>query len=304
MQENSLKLNKPKTLWKRIYKAKTAYLFILPLFFFLITFSYFPAISGIYHSFFDWSDTHNIFIGFANYKELFSDTEVFLPSILTMLKITIPKLLIGIIMPLAVAEMVFNLKGAKSKGIYRLLILLPIVAPGVVGTLLWEYIYDPNYGLATAIVKLFGGGTVDWLGDSATVIPALIFMGFPWIGGTSVLIYTSGLLSISESVIESAKLDGITTFGRIFKIDLPLIMGQIKYFLIMGIIGGVQDYSVQFLITDGGPGYDTMVPGYYMYKQAFTSGRMGYACAVGTFLFVIIMGLTVFTFKKKKSEEM
>ena len=79
-------------------------------------------------------------------------------------------------------------------------------------------------------------------------------------------------------------------------------MGQVRYFLIMGLINGIQDYSVQFLITDGGPGYDTMVPGYLMYKQAFTAGRMGYACAIGTILSIVIMALTIIIFKTSKKE--
>jgi ABC-type sugar transport system permease subunit len=303
VNKNNIKIN-IKDLAKKIYRARLAYLFILPLFIFLLTFSYYPAISGIYHSLFDWSETKSVFIGFENYIELFTDTSVFLPSIITMLKIMIPKVLINIIVPLIFAEIIFNLNSDKVKGAYRLLLLLPIVAPGVVATLVWQYIYDPNYGLFTGIVKLFGGSAVDWLNNSKTVIWSIIFMGFPWVGGTSVLIYLSGLLGISSSIRESAKLDGASTLKIIMVMDLPLIIGQIKYFLIFGIIGGMQDYSVQILITNGEPGYDTMVPGYYMYLKAFTDGRMGYACAIGTLLFVFIMILTLISFRiGKKGEE-
>ena len=76
-----------------------------------------------------------------------------------------------------------------------------------------------------------------------------------------------------------------------------------RFFLINGLIGGIQDYSVQFLLTDGGPGYDTMVPGYYMYQAAFQSGRMGFASAIGTFLFVVIMIFTLLSFKIGKKGE-
>jgi len=267
------------------------------LFFFLFLFAYYPAFSGLYHSFFNWTDTSSKFIGFGNFTELFTDTEVFLPSLLTMLKIMLPKIAIGVVAPLIAALLIFNIKGFKAQGIYRLLVLLPIVAPGVVGTLIWGYIYDPNYGLMTAIYKLVGGGTVDWLGNTRTVIPAIIFMGFPWIGGTAVLIYLSGLMAINISIRESARLDGAGLFTRLFLIDLPLIIGQIRYFLIFGIIGGLQDYGVQFLITKGGPGVDSMVPGYYMYQQAFTSGRLGYACAIGTFLFTLTLTFSLLSFK-------
>ena len=289
---------------KKLYSSKKAYLFLLPLFFFLLTFSYYPAVSGIYHSFFDWKDSgESVFLGFDNYKELFSDTTVFWPSCLTMLKLLLPKLLINIFVPLIVAEMIFNLRSDRAKSTYRLWILIPMVAPGVVTTLIWDYIYDPNFGAITAIWELFGGEPIDWLNDTRTVIPAIIFMGFPWIGGTNVLIYISGLNSISAEARESARLDGAGTFRIIFSIDLPLIFGQVKFFLINGLISGIQDYSVQFLITNGGPGYDTMVPGFYMYQAAFQAGRMGYASAIGTFLFVFIMILTLISFRLGKKEE-
>ena len=150
---------------------------------------------------------------------------------------------------------------------------MPMVAPGVVGTLIWRFIYDPNNGLMTALMQTLGilkdGQVIDWLGDPNYVIFSIIFMGFPWIGGTSVLIYMSGLMNIPSSLIESSVLDGAGTFTRIFKIDLPMIVGQIRYFVIMGIIGALQSYSTQIILTEGGPGYTTMVPGYYMYTQAF-----------------------------------
>ena len=200
--------------------------------------------------------------------------------------------------------MVFNLCSDKAKSFYRLWILIPMVAPGVVVTLVWDYIYDPNFGLVSAVWTALGGETIDWLNDSRTVIPAIIFMGFPWIGGTSVLIYTSGLNATSGEARESARIDGAGTWQIIFLIDLPQIFGQVKFFLINGLIAGIQDYSVQFLLTDGGPGYDTMVPGYYMYEQAFRAGRMGFASAIGTFLFVVIMLFTLLAFRLgKKSQE-
>lgn len=293
-----------KSTGKKLYESRKAYLFLLPLFFFLLTFSYYPALSGVYHSFFDWKDSgESIFIGWKNYREFLSDTQVFWPSCLTLLKIMLPKLIINVAVPLIVAEMIFNLRSERAKSVYRLWILIPMVAPGVVVTLIWDYIYDPNFGILTALWEMLGGEPVDWLNNSDTVIPAVIFMGFPWIGGTSVLIYISGLNAVSAEARESARLDGAGTFRIIRHIDLPQISGQMRFFLINGLISGIQDYSVQFLLTDGGPGYDTMVPGYYMYQAAFQSGRMGYASAIGTFLFVVIMALTLISFRLGKKEE-
>lgn len=294
-------------LLKEMWKCRRAYIFLLPLFIGLCIFSYYPPVLGIYRSFFEWDGVREgTFIGLDNYRKLMSD-EIFMNSIPTMLKIMLPKLLIGIVAPLIMAELIFCVRNKKMQSAYRISVLLPIVAPGVVGTLIWKNIFDPNGGLLTTILRalqiLEEGQVIDWLGSVKTVIPSIIFMGFPWIGGTSVLIYTSGLMSISGEVIESSRLDGCSTLKRIFKIDLPLISGQIRYFLIFGIIGGLQDYSVQIVLTQGRPGYATYVPGYYMYLQAFTAGNMGYACAIGTMIFVIIAVISALTFKMTHSSE-
>ena len=94
-------------------------------------------------------------------------------------------------------------------------------------------------------------------------------------------------------MIESAVLDGAGRWTRFWHLDLPMLMGQVRYFLIFGLIAGLQDYSIQILLTDGGPGFSTMVPGYYMFTQAFKAGRMGYASAIGMILFIIIMVVTL-----------
>lgn len=300
-RKEMMKSKNTKGLLHRIWKGRYAYLFLLPLFAGLILFSYYPPVLGVYRSFFDWDGVREgVFTGLDNYRKLFQD-EVFLNSVPTMFKIMIPKLLIGIIVPLIMAEMIFSVRNKKYQSMYRVLILLPIVAPGIVGTLIWKNIFDPNGGLLTAILKALGilgeEQIVDWLGSVKTVIPSIIFMGFPWIGGTSVLIYMSGLMGISQEVIEASRLDGCSTLKRICFIDLPNIVGQIRYFWSSASSAACRDYSVQIVLTQGRPGYATYVPGYYMYLQAFTAGNMGYACAIGTVIFVVIALITALTFK-------
>ena len=289
------------SLARRIWKGRNGYFFIAPLVIGLIVFCYFPPIIGVYRSFFKWSGTGEaVFIGIENFKRLFAD-EVFLNSIPTMFLIMIPRLLIGIVVPLIMAELIFSVKSDRMQNMYRVMILLPIVAPGIIGQLIWKNIYEPTTGLMTTLVRALHivpqDAIISWLNDPKTVIFSIIFMGFPWIGGTSVLIYMSGLMNISGEVIEASRLDGANTLQRILRIDIPMLMGQVRYFLVFGIIGGMQDYGTQIVLTKGGPGYATYVPGYYLYNQAFTAGNMGYACAVGTVLFLVIMLLSAFVFR-------
>ncbi|MCI5744708.1 MAG: sugar ABC transporter permease [Erysipelotrichaceae bacterium] len=293
-----------KSLLQKIKKGRLAYLFILPLMLGTIGFCYYPAISGIITSLFKWDGTGvKEFIGFNNYKELFSD-EIFLNSIWTMIILLVPRLFIGVFMPLLFAELIFNTKNKKLQSFYRVAVLIPMIAPGVVGMLIWKNIFEPGSGLYAKLLEGIGllqkGQIVDFLNDPDWVISTIIILGFPWTNGTSILIYISGLNAMSDEVIEASQLDGCGTFKRIFKIDFPLLLGQIRYFFIFGLIGLLQDYGIQIVLTNGGPGYSTYVPGWYMYKLAFSNGRYGYACAIGTTLFVVIFTITFIAFKAMK----
>lgn len=294
------------SIYTQLWRSRKAYLFLSPLFIGLLIFCYYPPISGMYRSFFDWDSVGEaVFVGLDNYRELFQD-KIFLQSIPTVFLILIPRLLIGVIVPLIMAEMIFSVFSKKAQSAYRILILLPVVAPGVVGLLIWRHIYDPTSGLAIALLKALHwvapDALIDWLGDPSIVIYSIIFMGFPWIGGTAVLIYMAGLMNISTEVIESAQLDGASWLRRVWSIDIPHVMGQIRFFLIFGIIGGLQDFGIQIVLTSGGPGYSTYVPAYYMYVQAFTAGRMGYATTIGTVMFIAIFALSLLAYRAMRSD--
>lgn len=294
-------------LLQTLWKMRTGYLFCLPLFLLMAVFCYYPPVSGLRLSLFSQSSTSEaVWVGLRNFKEILTD-KVFLNSIGTMFTLLIPKLIIGVVMPLVAAELIFAVNSERGQNIYRVLMLLPIVAPGVVNLLIWKNIYDSESGILIELLRALHfvgpGKCIDWLNDPKYVIFAVIFMGFPWCGGTSVLIYTSGLMNISGEVIEASRLDGATTLRRIVSIDLPLLIGQIRYFLIFGLIGGFQDYGTQVVLTQGGPGYATYVPGYYMWELVYTFDDIGKASAVGTLLFVAIMIFTVianFTVKNKE----
>ena len=155
-------------------------------------------------------------------------------------------------------------------------------------------------GIANKILSMFNVGNQNWYFDPKLAALSIILTGFPWVAGTSFLIYLAGLQNISPDIIEASKLDGAGLFTRIFKIDLPLISGQIKYFIVMGIIGGFQNINLQVLITGSGPGTTnaTNVPAFLMYESAFTYDRYGYASAVGIIIFLMTLGITIINMRK------
>ncbi len=281
-------------------------LWIAPAFVLLLVFSYYPPVYAIIQSFTDWNGTTAHFIGFDNFARLFRD-ELFYRSCGNMLFLMITCMVIGNVCTIILAEVLFNLRSARANAVYRFLFVLPALVPGIVTIMLWGKVIltgQPN-GLVNTILGKFGLLPCAWFDGENTVLLAIVVYGFPWVGGTSFLIYLAGLNNIPDSVIEASKLDGVSAFGRIFKIDLPLIMGQIKYFIVMGIIGGIQGYTIQYAITNGGPGlkYASMVPGYYMYKAAMNDSEYGYSCAVGLVLFLVILAVTLINNKVIKTED-
>ncbi|QDU71493.1 carbohydrate ABC transporter permease [Mucisphaera calidilacus] len=138
-------------------------------------------------------------------------------------------------------------------------------------------------------------GTPAWLGSRDLVLPALIFWGFPWVGTVGVLIYLAGLQQIPTDVYEAAELDGVGPVRRLFSIELPLVMTQVRINLIFMTIGTLTGYEFYLILLGhaGGPGNIGIVPGLYMYSKAFIDGRFGYSCALGMVLFVMVLLLTI-----------
>jgi ABC-type sugar transport system permease subunit len=115
------------------------------------------------------------------------------------------------------------------------------------------------------------------------------------VGTVGVLLYLAGLANIGQDIYEAAEIDGIGSVGKLFFIELPLILGQVRINLIFLTIGTLTDYGLFLLLlgSQGGPGGVGMVPGLYMYRTAFVDGEFGYACALGIVLAAIILVITV-----------
>jgi raffinose/stachyose/melibiose transport system permease protein len=279
------------------YHILAAVIFILPTAVIVLGFSYYPALRAIWGAFTKWDGFNDpVFVGFNNYIALFKD-RIFLISLRNVIYWSAGSLVVLLIAPFIGSEMIFHLKTSRAQYLYRVLFLIPTVVPTVVTVLIWTFIYEPSIGLLnrllTDIFRISRDIIPNWLGDSRFVIPSLIFIGFPWMSGMNLLIYYSGLQDISIDVIEYAQLDGCTGLRRIFLIDIPLITGQIRLLLILGIIGTLQNLTVPLLMTNGGPGYDSYVPGLYMYFKAFQTSDFGMAFTIATVMFVVIFVLTL-----------
>ena len=207
--------------------------------------------------------------------------------------------------PLLTALMVYSLRSARAKYVYRYLFVLPMVVPSVVSALMWKNIYDPNFGLLNEVLGALHleQFQTEWLSNPDTAIPALIFVGFPFVDPFSFLIYYSAMMNIPQTTLEAAELDGVTSVRRFFSVILPMIASQIKILIMLGFINQIQDFNLILLLTKGGPGTETYVPGYELYLNATTFGRYGYACALGLVMFAFIFAGTAVMNRVKVNQD-
>ena len=286
-----------------MWGARISYLLILPTLALLLTFNYYPAFSGLYHAFTDWSPGASTeWVGLSNFRFLMED-RFFLSGFRNAAILVVVSVAKTMTLPLLVAEFIFNLRNRFSQYWFRTLFVVPIVLPAVVEILVWNNIYDPAIGLLNESLKLVGleEWTRVWYGDSSVALGSIIFIGVPWVNAFALLIFYGGLISISNEIIDASLVDGASTWRRFWSIDLPLLMGQIKLLLILNFINAVQTFELVYLTTGGGPGAATYTPALELYYLAMRMDRMGVASAIGMILFFIILAGTIVNMRFVKS---
>jgi len=290
---------------RAIGRSLGLYALITPTFFLLGVFAFIPFVWAFTTSLYDYEiGGDSAFVGLANYTE-YLDDPTFWSSFTNLVLLSIFSVVTGVVFPLGIAKLIFSLSSDRARYVYRVVFLVPIVVPGVAVLMIWGGMIYGDNGLLNESLRLVGLDSLarGWIADPHTALWAVAMIGFPFAGGINILIFYAGLTGISESVHEAAHLDGASGVRKFFLIDLPLVLSQIKLIVILTVIGAVQGFQGMFILTRGGPGFRTMVPGLWMYFNAFSFQRMGYACAIGVVLFLLILAATVLNLKYFKSSE-
>ena len=299
--------------FKALHRHRVAYLMLAPSIALILVFHYYNIFQAFYYAFTDWSLATKTMrevnlIGFDNFVKIFREGYFLLgvKNLLIMMVCSFVKLLT---VPLLLAELVFAMRtstGESSRRRYwfRLLLVMPMVVPGVVSTLMWKNIYDPNIGALNTFLETVGLGSWkhSWLGDPSTALGAIICMGFPWVNSFAFLVYYGGLINIPGDLFEAARVDGSNPWWNFIHIHLPLISPQFKMLIITTFIATVQDYGGVYLLTQGGPGTSTYVPGLELYYAATKFGQYGYACAMGLLMFIVILVGSLINLRMKTQE--
>jgi len=264
-------------------------------------FMFLPIVLSLYYSLCDYNLLQPpAFIGTANYHALLSDS-VFWRSLRVTLLYALISVPMGLFVSLGVA-MLLNVR-LRAQPIFRTLVFLPSLVPTIASAILWKWMYNQRLGLINRAVEPILGWfhlpSPPWLDQSNWVVPSLAIMSV-WSAGNTVVIYLAGLQDVPRELYEAAELDGAGPTGRLWHVTIPMISPVIFFNLVMAIIGILQVFDTPFMMTKGGPNRASYFFTYYLYDNAFTYLKMGYASAMAWIQLLLVLVLTGIAFLSSK----
>lgn len=265
----------------------TAYLFLLPALLAFAVFAWYPIIQSVLMSFqnVQLGSSASTFVGLRNFELMFKDP-AFEIAWRNSFEFTLWSLSFGFLFPVIVAVLVREVR--HGKGFFRVVYFLPTVVPAAVAVIIWRFMYNPDGGVLNQILAVVGIPRQLWLADPKLAKPALVAI-MTWAGfGTTALIYLASLNDVSTELYEAAELDGASPLQRIFKITLPHLYPVMSLMFILQIIAVMQVFTEPFLLTNGGPGRETLTPAMHIYNRAFLRLDMGYASAWSVTMILVL----------------
>jgi multiple sugar transport system permease protein len=271
-----------------------AYAFLSPWLFGFVVFTAGPMIASLIISFTDYSviqATHNV--GFANYNTLYHD-----PYVRTALRNTFVFTLLSVpahvIIALGLAAVLARV--GRAAGIFRTIFYLPVMTPGVAIGILYLLIFNGSYGVLNKGLGYIGITGPFWTTDPNWVKPGLALMISVWAVGASVVIFLAALVGVPRHLYEAAEMDGASSWRRFRDVTLPMISPSIFFVVVINTISGLQTFNeVYTAFFNQSTPYGTdasLMYAIYIFEQAFTFFKFGYASALAWILFAIIGAIT------------
>ena len=274
------------------------YGFIAPWILGFLAFTAGPMLVSIAISFSSWSMLSSpTWVGWEHYERLFTSDPLFTRSLGNTLFYVALSVPLTTAFALALALLLHQ--RIPGVGIFRTIFFLPSITNLVAVSLLWLWIFNPEFGLLNSALHVLGIEGPLWLQSETWAKPALILMSLWGIGG-SMIIFLATLQGVPQELYEAAALDGAGSVQRFLHITLPMISPAMFFSLVMGFIGGFQVFTQAFVMTgtvqpgsEGGPNNATLFMVLYLYKKAFQEFQMGYAASIAWILFLIILVFTI-----------
>ena len=274
---------------KLFYSQKLApYVFVLPFALTVVIFWMFPIGNGILLSFQDVLKDE--WIGLGNYQRLLSD-KIFLKAVYNSAKYMVGTLVLLIPFPMLFATLL-NSKLMKKPGLFKSVYFMPALTSVVVAGTIFRLMFgEMNTSLANQIIAAFGMSPIKWLkGEWTSYFALLLLACWRWTG-VNILYFLAGLQSISTDIYEAASIDGASKWQQFVKISFPLVKPTTVYVLTISIYAGLSMFTESYMLWKGNNSPQNIgltIVG-YLYRQGIEKRAMGYACAVGLILLIIVM---------------
>jgi sn-glycerol 3-phosphate transport system permease protein len=258
----------------------------------LVVFTYRPLMQSFFYSTLQWNigSSTAIPVGMGNYADWFADPGT--PQTIAVTAVfTLATVGGGMVLGLLLAVLL-NRK-LRFGGAARTIVVAPYVLSGVAVGLVWLFVFDPNFGVLSALLQMIGIGSPDWYTNPRWALLMVIIV-YLWKNvGYVAIIYLAGLQAVPRDLLEAAALDGASPVRSFVSVVLPLL-GPTTFFLgITTLLSSLQSFDIIRAMTDGGPLEGTTTMMYQIYLEGFASGRAGYSSAIATILFVVLFAITV-----------
>ncbi len=275
------------------------YLFITPMVVGFLAFILVPIIAALVMSFTDYSLLgSSSFVGWDNYNRAFSEDPVFWKTVGNTLYFSAGLIPMNLILALSLA-LLLN-RQIRGIGLFRTAIFTPVVTSIVVWSIVWKYIFATEGGMVNQFLKMFGVKGPAWFYDLDLVMPIVIVVSVLKNVGLNMVIFLAALQDVPQMYQEAARIDGASKWKTFTHITFPMISPAVFLALILTLIGSLKVFGQVYVLTGGGPGTSTYVLVFYIYQQAFTLFRFGYASAIAFILFFIILIITLLQWNIRK----
>ncbi len=226
------------------------------------------------------------FIGVGNYEKLLLNP-LFLISIRNTLAWTGYSFLFMLPLALAVATALANVR--RLRNLYQAVIFVPVVVSLVAVSLLFRMVMDPEIGQLNRLLDFLGIPPFQWLSSSNTALVTTSGIAVWKSMGFYIVLLTAGMLNIPDEIIDASRVDGANEWQRFWRVNIPLLAHTLILVIVLLTVGSLQEFTLPFVMTEGGPGTATYLYNLLIYQEAFQHIRFGTATVAALFQFAFIL---------------
>jgi multiple sugar transport system permease protein len=286
----------------RLRDALAGYGFLAPNLLLMAVFLFVPIVWAIQLSF---QETRGFgtpeWVGLDNYARMAADP-VFWQSLGNTVLFTVVTVPLELLGGLGLAVLLNSVLPAR--GLFRTIIVLPLVISGVASGMIAVILFYESNGLINKLLAAVGLSPIGWQSDGAAAMVS-VMVAAVWLRiGFNMMIYVAGLQSVSPDLYEAARIDGASSMQQFRSVTVPLVGPSTFFLLIMNVIASFQVFDLIFVMTGGGPGYSTSVLGTYAYRNGFQIREQGYGAALGVVILLVTLAFTYVQWRTSRTRDL